>query len=517
LGYVYKLRPSDEQAVKIDNWLDMLRSSYNWCLNDRIEQYNQQYVCGDYCDLRTKSEACALTCFVSKNGASGEPWKLDNSELEIQGECCLLPYNLNNLPYSGKTPRRSAGGIQITQLPILKISRPWYKDLDSTVLQQNIKRLDTAYKNFFEGKGFPNFKNRSNFRSFTYASGIRVDKNKIYLPKLGWMRFYNSRPIPDGFKIKSVTVRKKADGHYVSIRIEDNSVPDYIPLPIERINTAVGCDVGIKKLVSLSDGSQIKNPRFSRNKKMRRRLKIRQRSLARKKKRSKNRKKASNVVGRLHQKISNQRTAYQWKVAHKVTSKADLVVFEDLKVSNMKKRCKPKLDEATGKYLNNGQSRKVGLNRSISDAAWYELRLKTEYVAGKLGKRFEVVPPHHTSLECPECHHVDSPNRDEEKFLCSVCGYAADADNNAARNIKQRCLDKFNIKLTLKPHIKKDKSVRRDLPEPEQLTLGLILLETPTCQSTQGKRRYVSARNSKRSQPGNLSKQLSLFEDIKDA
>ncbi|BDA71879.1 hypothetical protein CAL7716_060450 [Calothrix sp. PCC 7716] len=101
--------------------------------------------------------------------------------------------------------------------------------------------------------------------------------------------------------------------------------------------------------------------------------------------------------------------------------------------------------------------------------------------------------------------------------MCSVCGYAADADNNAARNIKQRCLDKFNIKLTLKPHIKKEKAVRRDLPEPEQLTLGLILFETPTCESTQVERRNAGARNSKRSQPGNLSKQLNLFEDIEDA
>ena len=71
-NYVYKLRPNDTQTDKMGNWLDMLRSSYNWSLADRIAQYNQQFIQGDYCDIRTKSEACPITCFVSKNGATGE-------------------------------------------------------------------------------------------------------------------------------------------------------------------------------------------------------------------------------------------------------------------------------------------------------------------------------------------------------------------------------------------------------------------------------------------------------------
>jgi putative transposase len=94
----------------------------------------------------------------------------------------------------------------------LKKPRPWYSGVDSTVLQQNVKRLDTAYTNFFKGRGFPKFKNRSNFTSFTCVMGVKLQVNKIYLPKLGWMRFYNSRPIPKGFTIKACTVRKRQDG-----------------------------------------------------------------------------------------------------------------------------------------------------------------------------------------------------------------------------------------------------------------------------------------------------------------
>ena len=103
-------------------------------------------------------KACPLTCFVSKNGATGNPWK--DSKVDKEGKV--------------KNPRRTAGDIQITALPELKTARPWYNGIDSTVLQQNVKRLDTAYKNFFEGKGFPQFKNRSNFTSFTFYKGYKL-------------------------------------------------------------------------------------------------------------------------------------------------------------------------------------------------------------------------------------------------------------------------------------------------------------------------------------------------------
>ncbi|WP_373528867.1 helix-turn-helix domain-containing protein [Nostoc sp.] len=132
-NYAYKLRPNVTQSDKLDGWLDMLRSTYNWSLADRIAQYNQQFIQGDYCDIRTRGEACPLTCFVSKNGASGEPWK--DAKHNLDGKL--------------KNPRRSAGDIQVTALPELKKARPWFGQIDSTVLQQNVKRLDAAYKNFF--------------------------------------------------------------------------------------------------------------------------------------------------------------------------------------------------------------------------------------------------------------------------------------------------------------------------------------------------------------------------------
>jgi putative transposase len=446
-NYVYKLRPNTAQSTKMSNWVDMLRSHYNWCLNDRLTQYAQQFIMGEYCDIKTKSEACPLTCFVSKNGATGEPWKT-----------------------SGDNKRRSAGMIQDAALPTLKKARPWFAGIDSTVLQQNVKRLDIAYKNFFDGRGFPKFKNRSNFTSFTYQMGIKVQKNKIYLPKLGWMRFHNSRSIPDGFTIKAATIRKRQDGWYISIRIEDKSVPDYIARPLTEVKSILGCDLGLTKLVHLSDNHQIDNPRFATNKKTKRALKIRQRRINHKNKGSANRKKAATNVARLHKKIADKRLSYQWYVANKIVSRnVDAIAVEDLNVSAMKRRCKPKVDEETGRFLKNGQSRKRGLNRSISDASWGELVLKIEYLAAKHGKVVIKVNPKHTSQKCQNCGHVDATNRDGEKFICTNCGYMAHADINAAKNIRDRALsmvlrdsEELESKDSKRPKQRKETSVRRN-------------------------------------------------------
>ncbi|MBW4502029.1 MAG: transposase [Scytonema hyalinum WJT4-NPBG1] len=410
----------------MENWVNMLRSQYNWYAADRIAQYNQQFLQGNYCDIKTYSEACPITCFVSKNGATGEPWK--DTKVDKDGKA--------------KNPRRNARDIQITALPELKKARPWYAGIDSTVLQQNVKRLDKAYENFFSGRGFPKFKNRSSFSSFTYVMGVKVQGNKIYLPKIGWMRFYNSRPIPQGFTVKAATVRKRQHGWYVSIRIEDKTVPDYVAVALADVKSIVGCDMGITKLVHLSDGHQIKNPKFATNKKVKRILRIRQRRISRKQKGSKNRTKAAARVGKLHKKISDKRQAYQWKVASQIASRrVDAIGVEDLNVSGMLKRCRVKMDETTGRFLLNGQSRKKGLNRSISDASWSELSQKIEYMAVKSGKVFVKVNPKYTSQKCNVCGHIDASSRDKEKFICSACGYMAHADINAAKNIKKLAMN----------------------------------------------------------------------------
>ncbi|NEO40812.1 MAG: IS200/IS605 family element transposase accessory protein TnpB [Moorea sp. SIOASIH] len=478
LSYIYKLRPSGSQSDKMESWLNMLRSHFNWCLADRIETYHQQFIQGAYCSLRTKAEADPLTCCIVKNGATGNPWQ-----------------------NSGK--KRNAGTIQDAGLVELKAARPWYKSIDSDVLQRNVARLNTAYQNFFDGRGFPKFKNRSNFRSFEYKPRrVKFNENKVYLPKIGWMRFFNSRPIPNGFAVRSVTIRKKTDGWFMSVRLEDKSIPLPPVLPTFEIKTAVGLDMGLIKLVHCSDGSDIPNPRFATNKKTKRTLKKRQRRLSRTKKGSRNRNKRVAQVAKLHLIIANRRNAYQWQVANKLVKKADAIVVENLNIKGMVKRCKPKREENTGRFVSNGQAAKRGLNRSILDASWGELIAKIEYLAAKSGKVLLKVNPRHTSMECSACGHIDQANRDRERFICTKCSHIDHADKQAARNIKQKAVVEYGLKLI---------KVRRDSAEPKQLSL----FETPSTESTVAIRRQSGADKGKRRVPGNLARQLELFsQDI---
>ncbi|NEQ81028.1 MAG: IS200/IS605 family element transposase accessory protein TnpB [Moorea sp. SIO2I5] len=428
LGYTNKLKPSRQQEATMSNWLDMLRSQYNYLLRDRIDSYDQAKAprLGNYCDLKSKGEVCPLTCSVSKSHSIGYPWK----------------NHKNN-------PRRNAYEAQSSSLPILKKERPWYKAINSTVLQQTLRQLDVAFSKFFKGEtGYPKPKRRSRFRSFKYSPGqVKLDGDRIYLPGIGWMGFHNSRPIPEGFVLKSVTVRRKARGWFVSLQIEDKTVPTPPVKTKEEISPdrVKGCDLGIKKLVSISDGEIVSNQAqglpFKRRE---RRLKIRQRSASKKKKGSKNRRKAYSRVASLYDRITDKRNAYHWETAKKIVNEADALVFEDLNVKGMKARCKPKPNN-NGGYDRNGQSAKKGLNRAISNAAWGELVKKIEVVAAKSGIPVVKINPKHTSQRCPKCHHTSKENRKKEKFVCTNCGHYDDADINGAVNIKIRGLEKLGI------------------------------------------------------------------------
>jgi putative transposase len=121
-----------------------------------------------------------------------------------------------------------------------------------------------------------------------------------------------------------------------------------------------------------------------------------------------------------------------------VSRNVDVIALEDLNISGMMRRCKVKNDN--GRFLKNGQSRKKGLNRSISDAGWGELILKIEYLAVKQGKITVKINPKHSSQECRNCGHIDKSNRDGEKFICVECGYHEHADIGAAKTIRDRAL-----------------------------------------------------------------------------
>lgn len=225
-------------------------------------------------------------------------------------------------------------------------------------------------------------------------------------------------------------------GWYMSVRLEDVGVPVITPQVLQNA-TVLGIDLGIKKLAALSNKEVIPNPHFRFNNKTSRQHKIRHRRITRKQKGSKNRSKAVARLSILDEIISRRREDYQWKNANKIVSLTQVVVFEDLNIQGMVRRCKPKQDE-NGKYIRNGQAAKTGLNRLILDAGWGDLKAKVKSLSTRAGVTVLEINPFHTSQECSQCGHTDKANRDKEKFVCLACGHFADADIDAAVVIAAR-------------------------------------------------------------------------------
>lgn len=432
-AYRFKLIPDVSQDEMMFSWLGMLRGMVNYNLADRIDSYNQGFVQGDFCSLQSLAEACPLTCSVNRSASNGEPWKEDKPSLRRGNKD--KPFN----------PRRTAYEVQSSGLKTLKQARSWYKLVNANVLQQALRHLDTAFNRFFQGKsGFPQFKSRTNFNSFEFKPGtVKVNGNHIVFPTLGDMRFFKSRKIPKSWEIRTVTITHEADGWYVSLLVRDDTVPNLPKKTVDELQSVNGVDRGIKKIVAMADGTVEPNPQIG--KRFARRLEIRQRRLSRKKKGSKNRAKVRCTVARLHQKICRVRNDFQWKLARRIAVSADVIGFENLNVKGMKARCKPKKDPETGKFIKNSQAAKSALNKAISDASWYSLRVKTEHQANKLGNWVVDVPAHHSSQECSACGFISPKNRDKEKFVCENCAHHDDADIDAGVVIAQRTRTKLGI------------------------------------------------------------------------
>jgi len=351
-----------------------------------------------------------------------------------------------------------ASGIQMKRTTQLRRERENFAAINSDVLQRNIAKLDTAFTNFWKhGRGFPKY--LKSLKSFEYKPGqvkiieARPTYGIIYLPGVGEVKFHNSRDLSLIQAIKTVTVKYEGVNWYVSMLVD---IPEELPeeKPISECKSVVGIDVGVNKLVAVSDGSFVENTRPATNSRTARRLAIRQRAASRKRNGSKNKGKAYKRLRRMQHKIAQKRDGRNWQAANKIVLTADAVGHEDLNIKNMVKRAKPKHD-GQGGYLKNGACQKTGLNKVILDAAWGDLFEKIAWLAAKSGKPVVKVSPKHSSQECPSCGHVDKKNRDGEKFICVECNYTSHADTNASRTIAKR------VGLLFPSKTKKPRSVAR--------------------------------------------------------
>ena len=343
--------------------------------------------------------------------------------------CCRFVRNLcleqKNMDRPG---RRISAFDQIKELKDLKSEAEWLKEVPHHALVQAVMDLHKAFKNFFEGHAdYPTFHRKGHKGSFRYPDPvqIKVEEDRIFLPKAGWVRQVAHRPIKG--KIKNVTVSVTAGDWHVSIQ-----VVEMIAEPQPNRGKAVGIDLGVEQPIVLSDGTVFALPRATQAEQ--RRLANARRTAARRKKGSRNRKKAHRRVARLLARQARRRLDAAHKVTTMIAKSHGVVVLEDLKVANM-------TASARGTVDNPGRNvrQKAGLNRALLDVAPGMIRRLLGYKAPWYGSRVIVVDPAHTSQACSACGAVDAASRiSRSQFVCTNCGRMADADVNAAQNILAR-------------------------------------------------------------------------------
>lgn len=302
----------------------------------------------------------------------------------------------------------------------------WLAEAQSQTMQQTLKFLDQAIKEAFDKKNpkrFPRFKKKGKSTdSFRYPQGFKLDGNRIFLPKIGWVRFIKSREIEGS--LRNVTVSRRGDHWYVSIQTERE-----IAEPIHPSVSSVGIDLGVTRFATLSDGSFLEP--LNSSKKLEEKLAKEQRRLARKKKLSTNWKKQKKKITRLHIRIADARNDYLHKSSATISKNHAIVYVEDLKIRNMS-RSAAGTTEAPGKNVRV----KSGLNRAILDQGWFEFRRQLEYKLAWAGGWLVSVPPRNTSRTCPACGHIAKENRKTQaQFRCLDCGFEENADHVGAINI----------------------------------------------------------------------------------
>lgn len=315
----------------------------------------------------------------------------------------------------------------VSMLPEWRNELPWLKDCQAQVLQQSIKDLESAFRNFFaKHSDSPRFKCKGEKESFRFPQKCKLEQNnnRIYLSKIGWVRYRNSRDVIG--KIKNVTVSQKCNKWYVSIQTEYE-----VETPTPN-GGEIGVDMGIIRFATLSNGKHFEP--ISSFKTHKGKLAKLQRQLNNKSKSSNSRKRLKAKIAKLHHRIANIRKDYLHKISSTISKNHAIVYVEDLQIENMSKSAR-----GTAEQPGKSVKQKSALNRAILDQSWFEFRRQLDYKLLWNGGYLIPVPPQNTSRCCPACGHTSKDNRQTQAdFECVECGYQNNADIVGAINILKR-------------------------------------------------------------------------------
>jgi putative transposase len=327
--------------------------------------------------------------------------------------------------------RKSAPGYleQCRQLTAARAAHPWLAAGSQTVQQQALRDFTQAMAAFFNPH---NPARRPTWRKAGRDEGFRVvavksgqvrrlsrNTGQVRVPKAGWVRFRWSRPVQPGAKSYRVTMDRAGRWHIAFALIPE-------PIPAPGNGQAVGIDRGVTVSAALSTGELLYTPGLTGPE--RRRVRRLQRKLARARRGSNRRGQVTHAIARLRARETDRRKDWAEKASTGIARRFDLIRVEDLKIANMTRSAK-------GTAQNPGRNvrAKAGLNREILRSGW---GLLVHRVADKAPGRVEKIKPAYTSQRCSACGQVDADSRESQaRFVCTTCGYACNADVNAARNI----------------------------------------------------------------------------------
>jgi putative transposase len=300
----------------------------------------------------------------------------------------------------------------------------WMYEVSKCAPQEALRNVDRAYDNFFrkvklkkQGKhkgkvGFPKFKSKKKgIGSFRLTGTIKVLPSAIQLPRLGMLRLKEHGYLPaSGMHILSATISEQAGRWFVSVQVEED-----IPEPPEPPGQPIGIDLGIKTLATLSDAKPFENSHALKH--QLKKLKRVSRAHSRKHKGSKNREKSRRKLAKLHARIAHIRKDTLHKFTTHVCKNHGYVAVEDLHVAGMLKN--------------------HHLAQAISDASMGEIKRQLQYKAEKFGTRLVVIDRFYPSSKtCSSCGWInENLELSQRMFVCVECGYLADRDYNAAKNI----------------------------------------------------------------------------------
>ena len=308
------------------------------------------------------------------------------------------------------------------QLTALKKEIEWLNVVDKFALQNSLKNLEAAYKNFFcdlkkikgkKGVGFPKFKNKhgckQSYKTNLTNGNIQIVQNRLKLPKLGWVKFHKSQDIVG--KLINVTITRTNSGKYIASILCETEIEKH-----PQVSQNIGLDLGIKSYLVTSKGEVVDNPKYYRTHK--RKLSKAHKKLSRSVKGSTNRVKAKIKLARTYERITNLRDDFLHKLSTRLIKENSIICIEDLQVANMVKNHK--------------------LALSISDASWTKFVTMLEYKALWHDRIVQKVGTFYPSSQtCNHCGFINPLVKDFKlrEWSCPSCSSYNLRDNNAALNI----------------------------------------------------------------------------------